>query len=150
MIKQIVQYIILGSLTAVIISGCSISYSVDASSDSIAASSSSITSFSDSSGSGKEEVEAALQRFQDDIKGLTLLFLQNDGAPRDFERQLGIVATSYGIVDWENEAATYYAIGSGLWQFGIEEPEVGVQPFLHTAIMRHHRDLIAQGYRRGA
>lgn len=150
MIKQIIQSIVLGSLAAIIFSGCSISYSVDASSDSIAASSGSITSFSDSSGSGKEEAEAALQRFQDDIKGLTLLFLQDNGAANDFERQLGKVATSYGIVDWENEAATYNAIGSGLRQFGIEEPEVGVQPFLHTAIMRHHRDLIAQGYLRGA
>ena len=150
MIKQIAQRIILGSLAVIIFSGCSISYSVDSSSDSISASSDSLTSFSSSSGSGKEEVEAALQRFQDDIKGLTLLFLQNNGAPRDFERQLGIVATSYGIVDWENEVATYHGIGSGLRQFGVEKPDVGVQPFLHTAIMQHHRDLITQGYHRGA
>jgi len=148
MIKQIVQSIVLGSLAA--LTGCSISYSVDASSDSIAASSGSITSFSDSSGSGKEEAEAALQRFQDDIKGLTLLFLQDNGAPNDFERQLGKVAASYGIVDWESEAATYYAIGGGLRHFGVEEPEVGLQPFLQTTIMRQRLDLISQGYHRGA
>lgn len=133
--------------------GCSISYSVDQSSDSvtkssdsISASFDSITSISTSSGSEKKDVQAALQRFRDDISGLTRLFLNSDQGGHDFERQLGEIAMHYGVADWEHEPMIFLAIGTGLRDSGITRTQIGTISFLQTPVLQQHHKLIENGF----
>jgi len=134
-------------------SGCSISYSVEQSSDSVAGSIDSIStsfdsfgSFSTSSGSGKKEVQAALLRFKDDIRALTLVFLQQEQQTDYFERQVGSIAKQYGLMDWEREPVTFMAIGSGLRQGGVTEPEISRISFLQSSVMIKNRRIIQEGF----
>lgn len=153
--KTIVTCPMLFSLFVLLLmAGCSASYSVDKSSDSISesldsisASFESFTSISDSSGSGKEEVQAALQRFVDDVSGLTLVYVNRKGTANDFEHQLGALAAGYGIADWEMEPMTFRAIGNGLRQAGLKETGIGNQLFLQSSVMTRGHSLIAEGYR---
>lgn len=134
--------------------GCSLSYSVDQSSDSvshsldsISASFDSFTSISTSSGSEKKDVQAALQRFADDVKGLTRIFVDDTHGSDNFERQLAGVAMQYGILDWEHEPITFAAIGSGLRQSGIDEADIAHVSFLQTPVLQQNRNRILEGFR---
>ena len=131
---------------AFITSGCSISYSFEKSSDSIAASSDSFFSISRSSGSSEKEVQAALQRYRDDVKGLAVSYFRQDCDAYTFERQLGSLASSYGLSNWQNETATYRAIGVGLRQAGVEKDTIGNVPFLSSSVMKKNLDSIVEGY----
>lgn len=133
--------------------GCSISYSIDQSSDSITKSSDSIsasfdslTSISTSSSSEKKDVQAALQRFRDDISGLTRFFLNSDQGGDDFERQLGEIAMYYGVADWEHEPMIFLAIGTGLRDSGLTRTEIDDISFLQTPALQQHQKLIENGY----
>ena len=135
-------------------SGCSISYSVDQSSesvsqslDSISASFDSFTSISTSSGSEKNSVQAALQRFSDDVRGLTRIFLDSTQDSDDFERQLADVARQYGIFDWEHESITFEAIGNSLRQSGVSEADIAHVIFLQTPVLKQNRNRILEGFR---
>ena len=135
-------------------SGCSISYSVDQSSesiaqslDSISGSFESITSISTSSGSGKQEVAEAMQRFKEDIAALTHVFLKTENdAPYLFEKQLGEVAQQYGILDWENDPQIYFAIGGALRESGIHEAELDGLTMLQSSVMKQNKVQILEGY----
>jgi len=135
-------------------SGCSISYSVDQSSDSITQSSDSIsasfesfTSIStSSSGGGQKSVEAALQRFKDDVMGLTRLFLENGEGSAEFQRELTHVAMGYGILDWEREQMTFEAIGNGLREGGLHEKDIDNVSFLQTPALKQNRYRIMEGF----
>lgn len=139
-------YLLLLTLLTLINSGCSISYSSEASSDSIAASSDSFFSISRSSGGSEKEVEAALQRYSDDVSGLTASYSRENGDAYTFERQLGGLARSYGLINWQREAATYQAIGSGLRQAGVKRDAINSTTFLQSSTMELHLGTIVKGY----
>ena len=152
--RLVTKSLLLLGCTFLIGSGCSVSYSVDQSSDSISqsldsisASFDSFTSISTSSGSEKQDVQAALQRFSDDVRGLTRVFLDNAQGADNFERQLADVAMQYGIFDWEHEPITFEAIGSSLRQSGIAESDIAHVSFLQTAILKQNRYHILEGFR---
>ena len=133
-------------------SGCSISYSVDQSSesigqslDSISASFESITSISTSSGSGKKEVTAALARFKEDIAALTRVFTKSDSGAAQFETELGELSEHYGVLDWEQEADVFVTIGTTLGEVGITEQELDNLDFLQGAIFRNNYHSIVTG-----
>ena len=135
-------------------SGCSISYSVDQSSDSVSQSLDSIsaifdsfTSVSTSSGSEKKDVQAALQRFRDDVKGLTRIFIDDTHDSDNFERQLADVAMQYGILDWEHEPTTFEAIGISLRQNGVAETDIAHVSFLQTPVLKQNRNRILEAFR---
>ena len=140
------------SCLLVIGSGCSISYSVDQSSesigqslDSISASFESITSISTSSGSGKKEVTAALARFKEDIAALTRVFTNSDGGSAQFETELGELSEQYGVLDWEHETGVFVTIGMTLGEVGITEQELESLGFLQGAIFRNNYHSIKAG-----
>ncbi|MEE4165671.1 MAG: putative lipoprotein [Desulfocapsaceae bacterium] len=150
---MVIKRILLSGCILLAGSGCSISYSVDQSSDSISqsldsisASFDSFTSISTSSGSEKKDVEAALQRFSDDVKGLTRIFLGNAQGPDDFERQLANIARNYGILDWEHEPLAFAAIGSSLRECGVAEKEITNVAFLQSAALKQNHDRIVEGF----
>jgi len=151
--RMLVRRLLLLGCTLLVGSGCSISYSVDQSSESIAQSSDSIsasfesfTSISTSSGSGQKEVQAALQRFKDDVRGLTRVFLNNGDGSDNFERELTIVAMHYGILDWESEPMTFEAIGSGLRDSGLAEDDIQSVSFLQAPVLQQNRNYIMEGF----
>jgi hypothetical protein len=134
-------------------SGCSMSYSIDQSSDSITQSSDSIsgsfesfTSISTSSGGGQKSVQEALQRFRDDVKGLTRVFLNGSDGSDNFERELSTVAMHYGILDWEREPMTFEAIGKGLRDGGLAEDEIQRVSFLQTPVLKQNSNHIMEGF----
>lgn len=148
-----IRSLLLLGCTLLVCSGCSISYSIDQSSesitqssDSISASFTSFTSISTSSGSGQKSVEAALQRFRDDVKGLTRVFLDSDDGSDDFERELSNVAMHYGILDWESEPMTFEAIGNGLRDGGLVEDDIQRLSFLQTPVLKQNRNRIMEGF----
>ena len=135
-------------------SGCSVSYSVDGSSesvsqslDSISASFDSFTSLSTSSGSEKKDVQPALQRFRDDVRGLIRIFLNTPQDFDNFERQLADIARQYGVFDWEHEPLTFEAIGTSLRQSGLAEADIVHLSFLQTPALKKNRERILEGFR---
>jgi hypothetical protein len=84
------------------LSGCAITGSTSAVLDSSLA----------SSASPSREVRAAA--YHDDIRDLTAAHVATGGSFEAFQRQLGDLARKHGISDWEEEPATYAAIGHGL------------------------------------
>ena len=139
--------------TLLLLNSCSISYSIEGSSDSIAGSLDSIsasfesfTSISTSSGSGKEEVEAALIRFKEDIMGLTQVSLASNDDHENFERQVTEVAMQYGILDWEHEPTTCMAIGTGLREGGVAEADISDVSLVQGSLLKKRHGCILKGY----
>ena len=71
-----------------------------------------------SSASPSREVRAAA--YHDDICDLTAAHVATGGSFLAFQRQLGDLARKHGISDWEEEPATYAAIGHGLAKAGAD------------------------------
>lgn len=127
-------------------SGCSISYSIDQSSDSLAQSSDSISNSSHSSGSSGNEVAAAFGHFLDDVSGLVAVWTMTPAKTTTFESELGALAMRYGITDWESESRLFYAIGEGLRAVGADINGIASQPFLQSGIMKQNSAFIISGY----
>lgn len=149
----VAEWLIVAAFALLAVTGCSVSYSGEKSSDSISqsldsisASFDSFSSISDSSGSAKEEVTAALDRFLADVSGLVRGWTAKQEGAGDFEYQLGALAMNYGIGDWERVPGLFYAIGAGLQQAGTDRDGITSQPFLQSGIMIRNSDLIASGY----
>ena len=150
MTKPHTRWLALAAFTLFAISGCSISYSLTQSSDSLTNSSDSISGSFTSSTSSGGDTAAALGHFLDDVSGLAAAWTNSsrESAERsEFEHELGSLALSYGIVDWESVSRVYYAIGQGVRQAGSGRHAVGDQPFLQSGLMKKNSSLISSGYR---
>lgn len=119
-------------LTCLFFSGCSFSTSSESISTSIDAISTSISSPSNSSSNNQAEeaVKKTSSSFNEEITALTILYVGSSGAAIDFQRELGQIANSHGISDWENTANTYKAIGDGLKRAKVSEETINTLPFL--------------------
>jgi hypothetical protein len=116
------------------LTGCSISYSVGKSSDSVKSISDSISdSISNSSGSSDEDDEDK-EAYRNDVTQFTLVYAESAGSSRDFMREIGRIAESHGITDWEREKITFIAIGAGLRQAGVENKEFAELGFLKEVL----------------
>lgn len=121
--------------------GCSFS-------DSSRHSSRSSTSPSRSSArAGEQKVHKVEQNYQDDVAALTLLYIGSEGSSVDFQRELGQISKSYGIVDWENAPETFIAIGTGLKRGMIPVGSIESLPFLEGLTEGQYYSQIMQGYR---
>ncbi len=144
--KFLSQWLVLAALALFALSGCSMSYSVNQSSDSLSQSSDSISASSSSSGSSGDNVAAALGHFLDDIRALAGVWTNKQQETTTFESELGALALSYGIGDWESESRVFYAIGQGLRQAGTDRNGISDQPFLQSDVMMQNSGLIVSGY----
>lgn len=119
----------LNTITLLIIclafSGCSFSYSSEAISTSISS-----PSKSSSSSQGEETVKKTSSSFNEEVTALTILYVGSSGPTVDFQRELGQIANSHGISDWESTANTYKAIGDGLKRAKVSDKTIEVLPFL--------------------
>jgi len=132
---------LLGALCLWGAAGCFKSSTFQASSESSSDSSSSFSK--SSSGDDKSDTQA----YERDVRDATARQAAA-GVPdvRGVERDVGAVAASHGITDWEQDPHTYVGIGQGLAKAGVEEPELG----RFTTALSHtdprYRDWIRAGY----
>jgi len=113
--------------------------SVESSSKSSAASSRS----SSGSSSPSEESPSAYER---DVTDYTAKFAVSGGDAQAFQRDVSAMAEEHGVTDWEQDDATYEAIGRGLAKAGLGEQ--GFQDFVAQLSSANHGQLglVKSGY----
>lgn len=115
---------------ALALTGCQVIWaSITSPSDWVSGSSRSLSGSSEgflvSSGSGGSDGGGGTA-YLEDVRMLTASLTAGEGsAEGSFLREVGRVAASHGIADWEDEESTYRAIGAGLFDAGVEETEIG-------------------------
>jgi hypothetical protein len=127
-------------LIALSLPGCLKSSTSQASSES--SSNSSSSPFRSSSGGGDEKKSS----YHRDVRDYAARFGTSEVETQVFERDLGAIAEDHGIVDWEADDGTYFAIGSGLARAGVGDARF--QQVAETLAGRHDRRLalIYRGY----
>lgn len=117
-------------------SSTSIGRSSNALSDSIAHSSESSTR---SSG----ERQAAFHR---DVRGYAASFARDGGEVSVLERDLGALARSHGILDWERDDGTWLELGQGFALAGLDERRFAEWSGQLAAQDARRRALLEQGF----
>ncbi len=138
-------------LSAWLASGCALINSSTSISDSISKSSTSASdSFSASSDSSKSssdgdeaEVESAYRR---DVRDLAAAWAGAAAPPERLVRDLGRVAESHGISDWQRELGTYRALGAGLRRGGLDSRELQRLELRLDAGVPEARTALREGY----
>ena len=130
-------------ITICLAQGCSFSYSSKSSSkSSLSSSKSSASSLSSPSSSLTEE-----EIYQEDIIDYTSAYLHKEKFDLDtFNRGISEIATDNGITSWEQDDATFIAIGRGIKEADLPE---GVYQTYKSSIAGsnlHLMELIQQGY----
>lgn len=119
--------VLIGAIALCFSSGCGVfkssttQASVESSSDSSAAgfrSSSSPFRWSSDSSSPAGASSAAYQR---DVTDYTAKVVASEADVQAFQRDLSAIAEGHGVTDWEQDEATYLAIGRGLAKAGLSE-----------------------------
>jgi len=104
---------ILLALVALLSAGCA---SSDSSSDS------STSPFRSSSSSSPQEVSSA---YGDEVRTYTAGYARAGGQVDDaYRKQLTEIAKKYGVSNWQDEKATFRAVGEGLGQAGAAQSQV--------------------------
>jgi len=57
--------------------------------------------------------------YQHDVSDYTAKFAASEGNVQSFQRDLSSIAEGHGVTDWEQDDATYLAIGRGLAKAGV-------------------------------
>jgi hypothetical protein len=55
------------------------------------------------------------------VTDYTAKFATSEGDAQSFQRDLSAIAEGHGVTDWEQDDATYLAIGRGLAKAGLSE-----------------------------
>lgn len=97
-----------------------------------------------SSSPGKES--APEQAFRDDVRVATRSWAASSGDASDWLRQLGRIAQRHGVVHWEGQPGAWIAIGSGLGEAGLSEPEMDAVLARLAGIGGEQRTLVREGY----
>jgi hypothetical protein len=128
-------------MVSVGLAGCSISWSISESSESLGSSS--------ESSSPKDEVGKAKIPYRDDIANMTMSVAGSNFSSANYLAGIGRIAAQRGISDWASEKVTYYGIGKGLKKAGIAKDAIGRQAFLTgvLAARPEARAWIEKGYR---
>ncbi|HID70521.1 MAG TPA: putative lipoprotein [Desulfobacterales bacterium] len=146
-------YLYVGLLVSLLTlqTGCSVSYSLEQSSDSVSTSLdslTSITSISTSSAGGDEEkVSATAQIYKEDVAAATVLYISGGKNNTKFQRQVTSIARNHGISDWEKETSTFIGMGMGLRRAGITEDSIVDIPYFHSVADGSNYSRIIEGYR---
>ncbi|MCU0735432.1 MAG: putative lipoprotein [Methylotetracoccus sp.] len=132
-------------LVAVLSGGCSISWSLSESSESV---SDSLASVSGSS-SPKEGIGEAKIPYRDDVANLTMSVVASNFSSSNFMDALNRIAAQRRISSWASEKATYYGIGKGLKKAGVSKSNIPRQTFLQGVLSSRAEALqwIQSGYR---
>jgi len=146
------QYIYLALLcsSSIVQAGCSISYSLEKSSDSVSTSLDSLTSISTSSSGGGGE-EAKIQEtstlYEEDVAAVTVLYVSREKTTDDYQRHVSAIARNHGIGDWEQEQSTFLAMGKGLRRAGVSENSIVNLPFFRSIAKSSNYSSVITGYK---
>lgn len=133
---------------SVLQAGCSISYSLEKSSDSVSASLDSITSISTSSSPGEEEqVKVTGTLYEEDIAAVTVLYVSREKSNDEYQRQVARIAGNHGISDWEQEKSTFLGMGKGLRRAGVSEDSISNLPYFRGIADSPSYAWVLEGYR---
>jgi hypothetical protein len=112
-----------------VVVGCSFStssQSVSTSSASSESSSRSSESSSRSSTSSSRSSSAAERqgRYREDVRSYTAAHVRSGGAFDAFQKELGDLARSHGLTNWEEDDTTYLGIGAGLGDAAVGQAQL--------------------------
>lgn len=127
---------------AVLGTGCSVSWSLSKSADSVSSIS---RSSSPEKGVGQDKLP-----FEDDVANLSMSVAGSAMSPQSFSTALTRLAAQHRITDWSEEKATYYGIGRGLRKAGINPANIENQRFLQDVFISRPEAIrwINEGYGR--
>ena len=129
------------ALLAVLVAGCSVSVSSWSLSKSVRSSSHA----SDSSSSSSPG--AAERAYREDVSDYTRAFARSHrGDFAGFQADIGRLAEEHGITNWEENPATYGAIGDGLGRAQVSDAELMAYKRNLSGGDIRKADLIQQGY----
>ncbi|HUK37218.1 MAG TPA: putative lipoprotein [Vicinamibacterales bacterium] len=111
------RWVVVLSLSVLTITPLACSFSE--SSQSISTSVSSPFASSSSSSPG-----AAERAYEDDVRDYTAASVTSGNDLRGFQADLGKLATKHGITNWEENLATYVAIGEGLAKAKVSDAQL--------------------------
>ena len=136
-------FFVTAAISALFISGCSISNSVSSSSDS----SRSISRSSDSS-SGPKVSEETRKAYVKDVATYADAIGASQISGDDFMRGISRIAKKHGISDWEGYKYTYIGIGQGLKAAGVPKDQVKELIYLKGLVSGNEKrlDYIREGY----
>ena len=130
-----------GVLAAVTLAGCSISVSSWSLSKSVRSSSHS------SDASSSSSPGAAERAYRDDVSDYTRAFAKSHrGDSRSFQADLAKLAEEHGITNWEENPATYEAIGDGLGSAQVSQAELMAYKRNFSGGDPQKAELIQKGY----
>ena len=132
--------VVLLPLLGVVVAGCSVSVSSWSMSKSVRSSSRSSDSSSSSSPGAAEEA------YREDVADYTRAYVKSGGDFRAFQSDLAKIAEEHGITNWEENPATYTAIGEGLASAEVSDAELMAYKRNLTGGDARKADLIQQGY----
>jgi len=95
--------------------GCSLSTSSRSSSDS---------SDSSESSSRSSTSKERHSRYREDVRSYTAAYVRSGGQIDAFEKELGDLARSHGLTNWEDDQTTYVGIGEGLGDAAVGVAEL--------------------------
>ncbi len=130
-------YFLLGA--AILMAGCSFSYSSGKSSDS---------SKSSSASSGSSDNKSEKAAYIRDITNLTVAAVKENHPAETYLREIGRIAKSHGITDWEREKSTFTAIGKGLKAAVISDEDLPDSTILNiiAGSRKTARNYVIEGY----
>jgi len=152
MIARVIT-VLIGAAALCLLAGCGVfkssttQASVESSSKSSAASSRSSSSpfrWSSDSSSPAGDTASAYQR---DVTDYTAKFAASDGDVQSFQRDLSAIAEDHGVTDWEQDDATYLAIGSGLAKAGVSGERYQLLSVELSNQNQTHLALVNSGYK---
>jgi hypothetical protein len=120
----------------------SVESSSKSSSSAFEASSSPFRWSSDSSSPAQQAASA----YHRDVRDFAARFAVSEGDLESFQRDLAAIAEGYGVIDWEHDQGTFFAVGRG-----IAQAQVGASRYREIALGVTHEDparlaLLEEGY----
>lgn len=109
--------------TLLVLVGCSLSTSSQSASDSSASSESSSRSSASSSRSSTS-AERRQSRYREDVRSYTAAYVRSGARFDAFEKELGELARSHGLTNWEEDETTYVGIGAGLGDAAVGKAQL--------------------------
>ncbi len=148
--KKQYQYMVFLVCVPLFQTGCSMSYSLEKSSDSVSTSLDSLTSITSistsSSGSEEEKISATGTVYEEDVAAVTVLYVSHEKTTDEYQRQVAGIAKNHGINDWEQEQSTFIAMGKGLRRAGVSQGSISSLPYFGSMVDRLSYSHVIKGY----
>ncbi|MEA1921521.1 MAG: putative lipoprotein [Pseudomonadota bacterium] len=137
----LIRNLLFVTATLALLAGCSISYSSGKSSDSV-------TSSVSSGGGDSAKVDKEINNYTEEVVVVTDFYVSRTENSEEFQRHISDIAGNHGIADWENEDATFVAMGKGLKRAGVDEKNIASLPYFASIAKSPKYALLLKGYQK--